>query len=191
MTPLKNPAQPVNLPNILTLSRILVSPLLVIFLIRGMYGHALLIFALAGISDGLDGLLARWLDQGTLIGAYLDPIADKILIMSAFISLAVLGIAPPWLAVIVISRDIFILIGVTVLHFNDIRVAIRPSLVSKLNTCAQTVLVMAILADRVFSDSLGILPWLCWLTAGLTILSGLHYLYKGMNLFQDARDNGE
>ncbi|MBI9084611.1 MAG: CDP-alcohol phosphatidyltransferase family protein [Desulfobacterales bacterium] len=190
MTPLKNPAPAVNLPNILTLSRILVSPLLVIFLIRGMYGHALLIFALAGVSDGLDGLLARWLDQGTLIGAYLDPIADKILIMSAFISLAVLGIAPPWVAVIIISRDILIVIGMVVLSFNHIRVEIRPSLVSKFNTCAQITLVIAILIDRVFSDSLGMLPWLCWVTAGLTILSGLHYIYKGMNIFQDAHERG-
>ena len=176
----------VNLPNILTLIRILISPLLVIFLIHGMFAHALLAFALAGASDGLDGLLARWLDQGTPLGAILDPIADKVLIISTFVSLAVLGLSPPWVSVVVISRDIFIVIGLAVFSLNGIRVTIRPSRLSKVNTAAQIVLVLAILSDQVGLFTMGVWPWLCWIVAGLTILSGMHYLHMGMNLFQEA-----
>ena len=186
---MKSSGKSVNLPNILTLCRILVSPLLVIFLIRGMYGHALLAFGLAGFSDWLDGLLARWLNQGTTLGAILDPIADKVLIISTFVSLAVLNLVPPWIAVVVISRDILIVIGMAVFSLSNIQVEVRPSLLSKGNTCAQIALVMAVLVDRVVADPVNLSAWLCWITATTTIFSGLDYLYKGMNLFQDAHDH--
>ncbi|MBT8352055.1 MAG: CDP-alcohol phosphatidyltransferase family protein, partial [Deltaproteobacteria bacterium] len=86
-----------NIPNILTLLRILLTPLFVIFLLKHLYSFALIVFTLAGISDGLDGFIARYLNQRTTLGAYLDPIADKLLVTAAYVSLAILNIIPPWL----------------------------------------------------------------------------------------------
>ncbi|MEA1899712.1 MAG: CDP-alcohol phosphatidyltransferase family protein, partial [Thermodesulfobacteriota bacterium] len=100
----------INIPNILTVIRILLTPLFVIFLLRNLFSFALLVFTIAAISDALDGLFARYFNQHTALGAYLDPIADKLLLTSAFVSLAILKIVPGWLTVIVISRDILILL---------------------------------------------------------------------------------
>ena len=94
------------------MGRILLTPLFVIFLIRGLYVPALFVFTIAAVSDGLDGFIARVFNQRTILGAYLDPIADKLLLSSAFVSLAVLDILPAWLTVIVISRDVIIFMGI-------------------------------------------------------------------------------
>jgi cardiolipin synthase len=184
----------VNIPNILSLSRILLTPLFVICLLRGMFSAALLVFAAAGISDALDGLLARCFNQKTELGAYLDPIADKILLMSAFISLAVLKVIPGWLAVIVISRDIVIMAGFAVSEIININIEIRPSLVSKCTTVAQVVTVLFTLLNFesfIFIAAAIVEKILYWLTAGLTIISGLHYVYIGMNLLQNANHSSK
>src|SRR3970040_1766704 len=101
-----------NIPNILTIFRILLVPVFVIFVIQNNLFMALVIFILAGITDGLDGFLARVLDQRTVIGAYLDPIADKFLLISAYLSLTIKDMLPGWLSVVVVTRDIIILSGV-------------------------------------------------------------------------------
>ncbi len=98
--------QAMNLPNILTLIRVLLTPIFVILIINKYFEWALLTFAIAGITDGLDGLIARLTHQRTELGAYLDPIADKLLTFAAFISLAIIEMIPSWLVVIVITRDI-------------------------------------------------------------------------------------
>ena len=120
----------INIPNILTLIRILLTPLFVIFLLKNLYSSALIVFTIAGISDGLDGFIARYFNQRTTLGAYLDPIADKILLTAAYASLAILNIIPPWLTVIVISRDVLIAIGMFIFTMTNIRVEIKPSIVS-------------------------------------------------------------
>ena len=102
-----------------------------------MLSFALLVFSIAAVSDGLDGLFARYFNQYSVLGAYLDPIADKLLLVSAFVSLAVLKIIPPWLTVIVISRDIMIVIGILIFAMIDIPIEMKPSLVSKCTTVAQ------------------------------------------------------
>src|SRR3989304_9367297 len=104
-----------NLPNLLTLTRVLLIPLFVIFIINKYFDWALLTFAIAGITDGLDGLIARLTHQRTELGAYLDPIADKLLLSAAFISLAIIDLLPSWLSIVVITRDVIILIGFFVL----------------------------------------------------------------------------
>ena len=106
----------VSIPNILTVLRILLIPLLVIFLIKGLMDHALMVFAVAGVSDGLDGFIARYFNQRTELGAYLDPIADKLLLMSAYVTMAAMALIPAWVAVIVISRDVIIVTGAAVLR---------------------------------------------------------------------------
>ncbi len=104
-----------NIPNLITLLRIILVPVVVILLIQGSFLKALMVFIVAGLSDALDGFLARVLNQQTALGAYLDPIADKALLASTFITLSVLHVIPGWLTVIVISRDLIILLGILIL----------------------------------------------------------------------------
>ena len=179
----------INIPNSLTLIRILLTPLFVIFLLKDLLSFALLVFTIAAISDALDGLFARYFNQHTELGAYLDPIADKLLLTSAFVSLAILKIVPGWLTVIVISRDILILLGVTIFAMTNINFDVRPSIASKCTTVAQLSTVFLALLDPKLPDFYMIQWLLYWLTAGLTIISGLHYIYIGMNIIQDVSEN--
>jgi cardiolipin synthase len=154
----------------------------------------LLLFAVAGISDALDGLIARYLNQRSKLGALLDPIADKLLLTAAFISLAVLKIFPGWLTVIVISRDVVIALGVAVFALTGINFEIRPSLASKATTTFQISTVCFVLLDPGFPGALEFERALFWATAGMTTLSGLHYTYIGLNILQQGvggDDDGE
>ncbi|MCK4534894.1 MAG: CDP-alcohol phosphatidyltransferase family protein, partial [Syntrophobacterales bacterium] len=123
-----------NIPNMLTMIRIILVPVFVILLMQGSFSHALAVFVVAGVTDGLDGFLARILRQQTVLGSYLDPLADKALIITAFVALSILDIIPGWLAVIVISRDCVILLGVSVLFLMSVSFEIRPAYVSKATT---------------------------------------------------------
>lgn len=166
--------------------RILLTPLFVIFLLKDMFHFALIVFTVAAISDILDGLLARYFNQHSLLGAYLDPIADKLLLASAFVSLAVLKIVPAWLAVIVLSRDILIITGIAVFAISDIHIEMNPSLVSKWTTVAQVLTIFLTLFNPMIPGIQTIKWLLFWITAGLTIASGLHYVYLGLNVLQDS-----
>ena len=176
----------INIPNILTVIRILLTPLFVIFLLKNLFHFALLVFTIAAISDGLDGLLARYFNQYSVLGAYLDPIADKLLLASAFVSLAVLKIIPPWLAVIVLSRDILIITGIAVFSLMDIPIEINPSLVSKWTTVAQFLTILLTLLDPGIPGIQITKRLLFWITASLTTASGLHYVYFGLNVLQNS-----
>lgn len=152
-----------------------------------MYFQALVIFAVAGISDGLDGFVARCYDQRTELGAYLDPIADKLLLIAAFISLAVLKIAPAWVSVIVISRDVVIVLGIAILTIKNIKVEINPSAISKITTFAQlSTIFFSLLSPE--NDLYRIKTICYWMTATITMTSGLHYIFRGMNILQNAMD---
>ena len=181
----------INIPNILTLTRILLTPLFVIFLLKDLFSLALIVFTIAVISDGLDGLWARYFKQHSVLGAYLDPIADKLLLSSAFVSLAILKILPPWLAVLVVSRDILILTGVAVFAVTGSHYKINPSTVSKLTTFFQMATVIITMFDLTHSNVYMLEETLFWLTAGLTITSGLHYIYVGLNILQNADLNNQ
>ncbi len=176
----------INIPNILTVIRILLTPLFVIFLLKNLFYPALIVFTAAAISDGLDGLLARYFNQYSVLGAYLDPIADKLLLASAFISLAVLKIIPAWLTVIVLSRDILIITGIAVFALGDIHIEIKPSLVSKWTTVAQLLTIFLVLLNPRVEGIYQTKMLLFWITAGLTISSGLHYIYVGLNILQNS-----
>ena len=180
---------PINIPNILTVTRILITPLFVICLLRDLFHYALIFFAIAGISDSLDGLFARYFNQRTALGSYLDPIADKMLLTSAFVSLAILHIIPGSLAVIVISRDVLIILGVMVFSIVNISFEAKPSLVSKWTTVFQVLTVILVLLNPNIQGFLIIKKSFYWATAGLTIVSGFHYIYIGMNLIQNATGN--
>jgi cardiolipin synthase len=181
----------ISIPNILTLVRILLTPLFVILLLRDLFTIALLVFAVASISDGLDGLIARCLNQRTALGAYLDPAADKLLLISSFVALAVLGSIPAWVTVIVITRDVIILLGLAILMLTEKKYEVRPSLVSKCTTTAQILFVLVTLYDPSRIKLAMLHPAALWITAILTIMSGLHYMYIGMNILQEPGENAE
>ncbi|MGH1539898.1 MAG: CDP-alcohol phosphatidyltransferase family protein [Arenicella sp.] len=135
----------IYIPNLLTLLRIGLVPIIVILIDNHQYGFSLLVFAIAGISDGLDGYIAKHYDCETKLGAILDPLADKCLLVSAFITLAVMEHLPFWLVVIVVFRDIIIVGGCIILSVMYERIDMKPLLVSKLNTLLQILLVIMIL----------------------------------------------
>jgi cardiolipin synthase len=179
-----------NIPNLLTLLRIILVPVVVILLIQGSYLKALIVFIVAALSDVLDGFLARILHQQTALGAYLDPIADKALLASSFVTLSVLHVIPGWLTVIVISRDIIILLGILVLSMMSISVKIRPTFVSKITTALQLSTVLLVLSNRCIPGSFNEM-WqtaLFWLAAFFTVISGLNYMMRGQKLInQDTK----
>jgi cardiolipin synthase len=177
-----------NIPNLLTLLRIILSPVIVILLIQGSFFKALIAFIVAGITDALDGFLARVLHQQTVLGAYLDPIADKALLASSFITLSILHIIPGWLTVIVISRDFIILLGISVLSIMSIPVKIRPLFVSRVTTTLQLITVLSALSTRCIPGNVYEL-WLSaiyWVTALFTIISGVSYMARGVALINRA-----
>jgi len=173
-----------NIPNSLSLLRIVLVPVIVILLMDGSYLKALIVFSISGLTDGLDGFLARILKQQTKLGAYLDPIADKALLTSSFLTLAIMGILPGWLTVIVISRDCIILIGIAVLSMMSISFEIHPAFISKVTTMLQLLTVLMVLILRGFASGVD-QNWICllyWVTALFTILSGMGYLFRGIRL---------
>jgi len=174
-----------NIPNFITLLRILLVPLLVIFIVERQTDLALLVFILAGAGDALDGFLARILKQQTEIGAFIDPIADKLLISAASITLAVQKIMPAWLAIVIVSRDIIILGGIAVLIINNNSPAIKPTYLSKLTTFVLLVTILFFLGQSFVTPFLYLEKYLVTLAVLLTILSGFHYVYLGFKLLDN------
>jgi cardiolipin synthase len=188
-------ARLINIANGLTAARLLLVPYFAYLLISGRGKAALAVFAVCGATDALDGLLARWLRQRTLAGALLDPIADKLLMATAFIVLSYVHIVPLRLTIMVISRDIFILVGcllyLLLLKSSDI----QPTGLSKANTAVQVLTVIYFLAVAAFpaeamalgtgSESLPgrAVTLVCAVT---TVASGLQYLYIGIRKLSDA-----
>ena len=157
-----------------------------------MFPFALFVFTIAGITDALDGLIATYFNQKTALGSYLDPIADKLLLASAFVILAVLKIIPGWLTVIVLTRDIIIGIAFIIFALKNIQFAeIQPSFISKCTTTAQISTVILALLNPDIAGFFIIKRSFFWVAAGLTITSGLHYIYVGLNILQDALGNHE
>ena len=161
-----------NLPNLITIGRILLVPLTVWLIISGEFMFAFYAFVAAGVSDGVDGFIARRFNQRTELGAYLDPLADKLLLVSLFAVMGKLGLLPLWLAIAVISRDILIVLGVTLTWIMSQPVNIKPHNISKANTFSQSILVATVLADEAYHLGLGnVRLALIWLTFGLTMAS--------------------
>jgi cardiolipin synthase len=154
----------------------------VIFLIDGSFFKALAVFSLAGITDALDGFLARVLSQQTILGAYLDPLADKALLISCFVTLSVLGVIPGWLTVIVVSRDSIILLGISIMFMVSVPFKIQPTFISKVTTTLQLITVFLSLVFRCWPirDAVLWLHFFYWITAGFTTVSGFHYLLRGI-----------
>jgi cardiolipin synthase len=176
-----------NVPNSLTLLRIILVPVIVIFLIKGAFSKALIVFCAACVTDGLDGFFARVLKQKTVLGSHLDPLADKALIATSFITLSALNIIPSWLTVIVISRDFIILLGISVLTIMSISFDIRPAFVSKVTTFLQFLTVFLVLAFKElpgYYNSI-LISGIYWATALFTVVSGFNYIFRGVQLINN------
>ncbi|MDG1192673.1 MAG: CDP-alcohol phosphatidyltransferase family protein, partial [Arenicellales bacterium] len=138
-----------QIPNLLTLARIAAVPVLILFLYEGRYGAALAVFVLAGITDGLDGWIAKRFKCVTRLGSILDPLADKILIVSTYVMLVLAGDLPFWLILLIGFRDLGIIAGVLVLNTLNGHVQMQPSLLSKVNTFLQISLVILVMVERI------------------------------------------
>ena len=138
-------------PNLLTLLRLFFIPFIIIWILDGNYTGAFVLFVLAGVSDAMDGLLARWLSQRTTLGQYLDPIADKLLLSTLFVVLTHVGLMPRYVTVLVFSRDLGILLIATVLFATGTLRDFRPSLFGKLNTLVQIVALISVFCHKIFA----------------------------------------
>ena len=168
-----------TIPNLITILRVLLVPIFIIYMINDRALGSLIIFVIASVSDALDGFIARVFHQKSDLGAHLDPLADKILLIAAYITSAILKMIPSWLAVLIISRDVIILLGVLVLYLNRHPVKIHPSLLSKSTTCLQIATILMILSNS-YLNLEPITIYTFWLTAGFTIASGLQYIRIGL-----------
>ena len=174
-----------TIPNLLSLLRMGLIPLFVILVMNGSSGKALLLFVVAGVTDALDGFIARFWKQQSLLGAYLDPIADKLLLTTAYVVLSIPSLnhgtqIPAWITILVIARDVLIVVVALVLYLAAGIRKFPPSTLSKINTILQVVAVALVLVSGVFRD----LRWIelvadtsLYLVAGLTVASGLYYIF--------------
>ena len=167
-----------QIPNLLTLARIAAVPVLILFLYEGRYGAALAVFVLAGITDGLDGWIAKRFKCVTRLGSILDPLADKILIVSTYVMLVLAGDLPFWLILLIGFRDLGIIAGVLVLNTLNGHVQMQPSLLSKVNTFLQISLVILVMVERIGFIALEpVAESLLWFVAVTTVASAIHYVY--------------
>jgi cardiolipin synthase len=166
-----------NLPNLITILRILLVPITIWLIISSEYGLAFAAFIAAGVSDGVDGFIARRYNQRTELGAYLDPLADKALLVSIYVVLGMIKILPAWLVIMVVTRDVLIIGAVVLARVMGKPVAVAPSKASKVNTVAQICLAMVALASLALQfEASPYLPAGVLLVAILTVGSGALYM---------------
>ncbi|HUI95376.1 MAG TPA: CDP-alcohol phosphatidyltransferase family protein [Xanthobacteraceae bacterium] len=161
-----------NLPNLITIARILMVPVVVWAIASREMQIAFLLFLAAGVSDAVDGFLAKRLGMASELGAHLDPLADKALIVSIYVSLGITEAIPRWIVILVVSRDILIIGGIMLAWFLGRPMTVKPLLVSKLNTAAQIVFASLVLAALAFGfDPEPAQTAIMWTVATLTLLS--------------------
>jgi cardiolipin synthase len=178
-----------GLPNWLTTLRILLIPVFVTLLVYRRAGLALLVFCLASLTDMLDGYIARLQDNQTRLGAFLDPVADKLLLTSGFVTLTWLKVIPFWITAVVVSRDLVLSIGVLVIHVAGGTVHPSPSWIGKMSTVFQMATVLAAMAAVYFHLVPPVLTrLLVWVTAAFTITSGLQYIIMGLKQLETHVD---
>ncbi len=166
-----------NLPNLITFGRLLTVPVAVYLLMQSAYLSAFLLFLLAGVSDALDGYLAKRLNQTTELGAILDPLADKALLVGVYVTLGLQENLPHWLVVLVVFRDLLIIGGVIILFLVRLEVKMRPLIVSKVNTAAQIGLAALVLAGLGLELEIGgLVDVMIYTVLGTTVISGASYI---------------
>jgi cardiolipin synthase len=170
-----------TIPNVLTIIRILTIPVFLVLLFADRYGAALIVFIFGGFTDFFDGLAARWMNQKTTLGAYLDPLADKLLILSSYVVFGLIEALPAWFVILVISRDILIVVGYGLIYLLVKRkLEVRPTVIGKWSTTLQLLtlgVALALLHDREIVPSV-LREVLIGVTAIATVASGVQYLYR-------------
>jgi cardiolipin synthase len=176
-----------SIPNLITLGRILLVPIVVWAIASGEMWIAFVLFLAAGVSDAVDGYLAKRFRMTTVLGAYLDPLADKALIVSIYITLGIKGLIPGWLVILVVSRDIMIVGAVMLSWLVGMPLKVKPLLVSKLNTVAQIVFACVVLGTLGFGYEMPTLRLvLMGLVAALTLLSVAAYVAEWVRHMNSA-----
>ena len=167
------------LPNLITLARLLAVPVTVYLLLVGSYQNAFWLFVAAGVSDAVDGIIAKRFNAASEVGAYLDPLADKALLVGIYITLGVLNHVAIWLVILIVFRDFLIIGGAILFHTLTQQLTMEPLMVSKTNTTAQILLASAVLAELGFGLSIGgLVHVLIYVTTATTVVSGAAYVIK-------------
>jgi cardiolipin synthase len=176
-----------NLPNLITLARLLCVPFAIWLIVNGSYGTAFWVFVGAGVSDALDGYIAKRFNLRTRLGALLDPVADKALLAGVYLSLGVAGVLPAWLVVLVVLRDSLIVAGFLSIQATAAPKQVQPLFISKVNTAVQIVLVVFVLARLGLGADGGVVtPVLIDAAAATIVWSGLSYLARWARIFLGA-----
>jgi cardiolipin synthase len=175
--------------NQLTILRMVFIPCFVLLLIYGHPKSAVMVFVLAGLTDGLDGLLARKFQQKTVLGSFLDPMADKLMLTSAFITMTVPAVPvayhiPVWLTITSISRDLLIALASLIIHLQTGHTQFSPSFLGKCTTALQLTTVALVMAANLTNVFTPILDMLVIATLLITVASGLHYFYRSVRLIE-------
>lgn len=179
-----------HLPNLLTLLRFLLVPPVAWLILAGAYGEALLVFVLAGSSDALDGFLARRFGWGSRLGALLDPLADKLLLILSFICLSLVGLIPPWLVLVVLARDVLIVVGALCYRWRVGFLEVSPSRLGKLSTFLQTVLVATVLLQASLLPAVAALRLpLIWLVLLGSLASAVDYVREWTGKYRRHKDS--
>jgi cardiolipin synthase len=177
-----------NAPNLITLARICAVPLLIWLILTDQLAAALWVFIAAGVSDALDGYIAKRFNLVTVLGAFMDPIADKALLVAAYITLGHAGHIETWLVILVVFRDILIIGGVILFHLLERPPEMNPLMISKANTLMQIVLIATVLAEiGIGIPDTDYIPILSYIVAITTIASGAAYLCQGVFGIQMSR----
>ncbi|MEO8433789.1 MAG: CDP-alcohol phosphatidyltransferase family protein [Pyrinomonadaceae bacterium] len=188
----------ITIPNLLTMFRMVLIPIFVSLLFYQKFLLALAVFVLAGVTDGLDGLLARRFSQESQLGTVLDPIADKLMLVTSFIVLSMRGVFPTplpahlpvpfWVTIAVISRDVFILVGAAAINIMTGFRGFRPSFLGKISTTVQIAAIAIIIFAASFPYGTGYyLPTVYAIVVGLAVLSGAHYVFFVSRLLNEER----
>ena len=174
-----------NIPNLLTLSRIVLVPFLIVLLSNQHFFYSFLVYTIAGFTDALDGFIARYFNARSRLGAILDPIADKCLMVAMFVTLSTLYTVPFWLMVIVVLRDVFIVIGYCLLLISTKKIDLKPLWLSKLNTIVQFLYILLVLVSLTWSleinsilVTMSLLVLLTTLTSGVAYLIAIYYIAR-------------
>ncbi|MBN4080132.1 CDP-alcohol phosphatidyltransferase family protein [Beggiatoa alba] len=180
-----------NLPNLLSLIRIMLVAPVVIFIVQHSYMLALVLFIIAGILDSLDGWLAKQYHWQSPLGEILDPLADKLLLVSVYVCFAWLALLPTWLVITVILRDVVIVSGGVLYRIFVGKVEIKPTYISKLNTLMQIVLITAVLVSLAwFPIDDVIITTLIWIVLVTTVVSGFVYVFSwSLRAFNTAKNS--
>ncbi len=181
-----------DIPNLITVVRLLLVAPIIACLLTGRYGWALALFVVAGVSDALDGFLAKRFDWTSRLGGLLDPLADKLLLVTCYLALAWQGLVPAWLTALVLGRDLVILSGAIAYHVLIERLEAAPSVISKVNTLSQLLLVVAVLTHYgARALPAGWLDVLIYTVIATTLLSGIDYIWTwGWRAWNTWRGSG-